>query len=74
MLLFRSEENVERWLTDREQPPGATMSVEQQWRLAQAWYANRLAPGWRRRTSDEAQAVFDQIGLTGPFWRTDQPA
>jgi hypothetical protein len=45
------------------------MSVEQQWRLAQAWYRGKLEPGWRRRSPDEAQAVFEEIGLTAPFWR-----
>lgn len=44
------------------------MTVEQQWRLARAWYADRLRPGSRRRTAEEAEAVFAEIGLTGPFW------
>lgn len=44
------------------------MSVEQQWRLARAWFEDRLRPGYRRRTVGEAEAVFAEIGLTGPFW------
>lgn len=43
--------------------------AEQMWRLADVWYANRLSPDWRRRTAEEAEAVFEEIGLTGPFWR-----
>ncbi len=30
---------------------------------------NRMSPDWRRRTPEEAQAVFDSLGLTGPFWK-----
>lgn len=68
MLLFRSEEDIERWSEMRGTPRGETMSVEQQWRLARAWFEDRLLPGYRRRTPEEVEAVFAGIGLTGPFW------
>jgi hypothetical protein len=68
MLLFRSEEDVERWSELRGTPRGEVMSVEQQWRLARAWFEGRFLPGYRRRTAEEAEAVFAGIGLTGPFW------
>ena len=45
------------------------MSLPQIWGLAQAWYADRLEAGWRRRTPEEAEAVFASLGLTGEFWR-----
>ena len=69
MLLFRSEEHLQRWRTERELPDGATFSLEQQWRLAQIWYSDRADPDWRRRTPEEAEAVFAQLDLTGPFWK-----
>ena len=69
MLLFRSEEHLENWLTERGIGRGATMTVDQQWRLADTWYSDRLEPDWRRRTPEEAQAVFARFGLTGPFWQ-----
>jgi hypothetical protein len=28
-----------------------------------------MDPGWRRRTPEEARALFDSLGLTGDFWR-----
>jgi hypothetical protein len=68
MLLFRSEEDIERWSEMRGTPRGEVMSVEQQWRLASVWFEDRLRPGYRRRTAQEAEAVFTEIGLTGPFW------
>lgn len=68
MLLFRSEEHVERWRTERDLPRGMSLSMQQQWDLACVWYADRADPDWTRRTPAEAEAVFASIGLTGPFW------
>ena len=68
MLLFRSEEHIDRWCGFRNLPRGGTMSPEQCWRLARAWYADKLSPDWRRKTLDEAEAMLAAIGLTGPFW------
>ncbi len=61
MLLFRSEEHVER----SGKPRGASMTPEQMWRLADTWYHDRDDPSWRRRSAEEAEAVFAEIGLTG---------
>jgi hypothetical protein len=69
MLAFRSEEHVNRWREQRCVAPGAVFSPEQMWRLADAWYKDRLSPDWRRKTADEAEAVFAEIGLVGPFWQ-----
>lgn len=68
MLLFRSEEHLERWREERDLPDGATLSAEQQWRLARIWYSDRHEPTWKKRSPEEAQAVLDELGLTGPFW------
>jgi hypothetical protein len=69
MLAFRSEAHVDRWREQRCLPRGAVFSLDQVWGLADAWYANRLAPDWRRRTAEEAEALFAELGLTGEFWR-----
>jgi len=53
---------------------GAVISLPTTWALAQAWYSDRLEPGWRRRTAAEAQAMFTGLGLTDPFWRLAAPA
>jgi hypothetical protein len=68
MLLFRDEEHIERWRSQWNQPRGATLTVENVWRLAQGWYGNKMDPDWRRFTLDEAQAVLTGLELTGPFW------
>ena len=68
MLLFRSEEHVRVWSERPGHSMGATLTLDQGWRLAKAWYEDRLSPDWVRKTPDEAQAVFDSIGLVGAFW------
>ena len=69
MLLFRSEEHVERWCSERGVARGALLTLESAHRLAREWYADRLEESWRRKTPDEAQAAFERVGLTGEFWR-----
>ena len=69
MLLFRSGEHVDAWCRARGLARGGMLSVEQTWRLATIWYGDRADPAWRRKTLDEAEAIFADLGLTGPFWR-----
>ena len=69
MLLFRSEEHVDRWCTSWKQPRGALLSMEQIWGLARAWYHDRLAPEWRPKAPEEIRGLFKQLGLTSKFWR-----
>jgi hypothetical protein len=69
MLAFRSEAHVHRWLETHGLPQGATLSLDQAWRLADAWYSDRLDPTWRRKTPAESEALFAEIGFEGDFWR-----
>ncbi len=70
MLLFRSEEHIERWRSAWGQPRGETLSPEQAWGLAKAWYSeDRRELDWRRKTAEEAQAIFGSLGLRSDFWR-----
>jgi hypothetical protein len=69
MLIFRSEEHIDRWCSTWRLQRGATLSVEQAWKLADAWYRNRMSREWRRRTVDETHELFHRLGLTSDFWR-----
>jgi hypothetical protein len=66
MNLFRSEEHIARWLDGRD--PGETITVSQLSALAQAWWYDRLDPGWRPHSPAQNQAILEQAGLIGPFW------
>ena len=50
-------------------PKGAILSLEQCWQLAQAFYGlDKRAPEWRRKTVDEIEALFTEMGFTSSFW------
>lgn len=68
MLLFRSEQHVDRWCRQWSRPRGGILTLEQVWALATEWYGSRLNPDWRPKTTAEAQSAFDRIGLVGDFW------
>ena len=68
MLLFRSEETVNRWCAAHDRPRRPLITLQQLWQLAVTWYDNRLTAESRRPAADEMVNVFSSIGLTGPFW------
>lgn len=68
MLLFRSEEHVARWCKVRGWPQRPIVTLDQLWRLAVAWYGNRLTPESRRPMGAEVKEILQGIGLHGEFW------
>jgi Alkylmercury lyase len=60
--------HVEEWTAGNGERVGAIVGLETMWRLGTVWYADRLHEDHRRRTPEEATAVFAELGLTGPFW------
>ena len=69
MLAFRSEAHVDRWCEQTRIGRGAVFGLDTLWRLGEAWHRDRLDPAWRRRTPEEAEALFTELGLIGPFWK-----
>ena len=68
MLFFRSEERVKEWCRDNGVPLRPILSLDRLWRMAVAWYDNRLTSDARRPQPDEMRRIFAGIGLEGPFW------
>ena len=71
MRLFRSEEDVAAWQEASGERGGMTIPTARLQPLARAWYGDRLDHAWRPRATAESQAILDEAGLTGPFWRLD---
>ncbi len=69
MVFLRSEEHLERWLDSTGRERGASMTAPTLNELARRWWWTRLEPDWRPRTPAESQAILDDVGLTGEFWR-----
>jgi hypothetical protein len=68
MLFFRSEDQIDAWCRERKLPRRPLVTREQLWKLAVAWYENRLRPDARRPAPAEMRDIFEKIGLEGPFW------
>ena len=49
-------------------PDGEVVDLATMWRLGKVWYGDRLHDDHRRRTPEEAAAVFAELGLGGRFW------
>jgi hypothetical protein len=60
---------VDTWSRATGEPRGALVTPERVWALAQRWYDDRLRLDWRRRSVPERQAILEDSGLTGSFWR-----
>jgi hypothetical protein len=69
MVFLRSEEHLAGWLDANRWEAGASMSAATLNELARRWWWTRLEPDWRPRIPTESQAILDELGLTGPFWR-----
>jgi hypothetical protein len=69
MVFLRSEEHLKGWLDANGWEPGGSMSATTLNELARRWWWTRLEPDWRPRTAEESQAILDEVGLTGDFWR-----
>jgi Alkylmercury lyase len=69
MLLFRSEQHLDRWCEQWNRPRGGTLSLAQGWRLAQLWYGDRLSPQWNPMSAEQAESVFQKVRLVGEFWK-----
>ena len=74
MLLFRSEEHVDRWCRQWSVKRGAVLSFDQGWQLAQAWFGpDRRQPDWRRKSVEEVEALFEELYLMSDFWTLRSP-
>jgi len=69
MLFFRSEEDLNEWLVAQKARRGAVLSIPQLWELSQRWYQDRMSPKYRGRTIEQAQKIFEGLGLTSKFWQ-----
>jgi hypothetical protein len=69
MVFLRSEEHLPRWLEATGREPGASLTAPTLNELARRWWRTRLELDWRPRTLAESQAILDELGLSGEFWR-----
>lgn len=68
---FRSEADIADWCERHGLPRGAIVPLPRMCRFAADWYGNYLQKPWKKRSSEEAKALFAQHGFEGDFWRLD---
>jgi hypothetical protein len=68
MLLFRSEEWIERWCERNKLERGEVLSVAQVWVLSKLWYQDRMSVEYHGRSREQVAEIFKRAGLTSAFW------
>jgi hypothetical protein len=68
MLLFRSEEWIDKWCKRNNLERGEVLALDQIWKLSKLWYQDRLALDYHGRSIEQAEEIFRQAGLTSDFW------
>jgi hypothetical protein len=68
MLLFRSEEWIDKWCERSALKRGEILTVGQVWELSTLWYGNRMDVEFHGRSTQEVADVFKQAGLRSAFW------
>ena len=68
MLLFQSEEWVQKWCKRHNLERGEMLSLGQVWELSKLWYGNRMSLEYHGRSMEQVADIFKQAGLTAKFW------
>ena len=68
MLLFRSEEWVDKWCKRNNLERGEMLSLQQVWELSKLWYGNRMSLDYHGRSMEQVAEIFKQVGLASKFW------
>ena len=68
MLLFQSEEWIDKWCKRNNLEHGESLSLGQVWKLSKLWYGNRMSMEYHGRSSEQVAEIFKQAGLISEFW------
>jgi hypothetical protein len=72
VLAFEHSSDVPGWCERHALPFGAVAPIQSIANLGRQWYARHCDPDWRKWTGAQAGAIFDDAGLTAPFWQFDR--
>lgn len=68
MLLFRSEEWIDKWSKRNNLERGEVLTINQVWELSKLWYQDRLTLEYHGRSIEQVAEIFKQAELTSAFW------
>jgi hypothetical protein len=69
MLLFQSEEWIDKWCKRNNLARGEVLTLQQVWELSKRWYQDRLSLEYHGRSIEQVAEIFRQAGLTSTFWK-----
>ena len=69
ILFFSSSEKIDSWCARHNRPGGAILNMETGIALAQEWFGDYASPDWRRKTPEQARAIFEKLNLDSQFWK-----
>jgi hypothetical protein len=69
LLPFHSPRDAAAWASRHRLPFGEVISLEQTADLARRWYGRHADPDWKKWTIQEAQGIFQAVGLRSDFWQ-----
>jgi hypothetical protein len=68
MLLFQSEEWIDKWCERNNLTRGEVLTIQQVWELSKLWYQDRLSLDYHGRSAEQVTEIFKQAGLKSEFW------
>jgi len=72
MLLFRSEEWIDKWCKRNNLERGEVLTIHQVWGLSKLWYQDRLSLEYHGRSIEQVKEIFTRAGLTSMFWQYER--
>jgi len=67
MLLFQSEEWIDKWCKRNNLERGEVLTLHQVWELSKLWYEDRLSLEYHGQSAKHTAEIFKQAGLTLKF-------
>jgi hypothetical protein len=68
MLLFQSEEWIDKWSKRNNLERGEVLTIQHVWELSKLWYQDRLSLEYHGRSVEQVEEIFKQAGLVSKFW------
>ena len=68
MLLFQSEEWIDKWCQRNKLERGEVLTIHQVWELSKPWYGARMSADFHGRSAEQVAEIFKHTGLTSKFW------
>jgi Alkylmercury lyase len=69
ILFFSSEARVSAWCARHGQPKGSVLHIGTGMKLADRWFGEYASVEWRRKTAQDGEMIFRELGLDHTFWK-----